>query len=162
MKSHTKDKVFDEMWYCELPSKEIMLEVEAYYISQKNPQLNKTKPSYTITETPEYIKWIQANLDFLRTDDVDFDHYLAQCAYWEYYLSAMEDLGIPEVLFNTGIHLKFINNQIVAVFDGSGDELIEFLKLQGYCCLEDYTESYTRSNGKISLASYEKSLKQFS
>jgi predicted GIY-YIG superfamily endonuclease len=68
MKSHTKDKVFDEMWYCELPNKEIMLEVEAYYISQKNPQLNKTKPSYTITETPEYIKWIQANLDFLHTE----------------------------------------------------------------------------------------------
>lgn len=161
LKTHKRDKEFDEVVYCELPDKETMLEVEAFGISKKNPLLNKDKPNFSIKELPESIKWRTANLDFLRYQDVDWEYFASMNACWDYYTGAMNYLGIPVEFYQSGICLKFIDDQIVAVFDGSGVPLIDFLKQQGYDWLDEYTDDYCRSVGKLSVRSYEKSVDQF-
>jgi SpoVK/Ycf46/Vps4 family AAA+-type ATPase len=161
LKTHKRDKEFDEVVYCELPDKETMLEVEAFGISKKNPLLNKDKPNFSIKELPEFIKWKCADLNFLRHDDVDWDYGFEVDASWGYYSNAMDELGIPIELATTGLCLKQIDRQIVAVFDGSGKQLIDFIEGQGYADVDSYVKEYFQTHGKISIESYEKSMNQF-
>ena len=161
IKTHKKDKEFDEVIYCELPDKKTMLEVEAYGINSKRPPLNRSIPNPNLKCLPSNLKWKRADLNFLRYQDVDWDRNLEMEAYWNYYLFAMEELNIPSEFFQSSLRLKITDGKIIAVFDGTGVPLIEFIQQQGYNEYTVYRDEYCNTYGKISIDVYEKSICQF-
>ncbi len=161
IRTHKRDKEFDEVLCCELPDKETMLEVEAYGISNKNPILNSDKPKFSITELPEYIRWRKVDLNFLRYADVDWPQHIMVNAGYAYIFRAMEELGIPCHLHSVDLYYKMQDGNVIAVFDGSGEPIQEFIASLGFDECDKFIEEAYASSGKITPQDYENSMTQF-
>lgn len=161
MKAHKKDKEFDEVWYCELPDEKTMLEVEAYGISQRLPRLNRTRPEFSISALPDYVKWKKANLDFLRYRDVDWNQNILMDAGYAYLFYAMGELGIPTEHYSADLYYKMLEGKPIAVFDGTGLPIGEFIRQQGFDREYEYVRGVYDSHGKIPPDWYFKSVNQF-
>jgi hypothetical protein len=161
IRTHKRDKAFDEVICCELPDKETMLEVEAYGISSKKPILNSDKPNFSITQIPDYIKWRRVDLNFLRYADVDWAQNVLVDASYDYIFRAMTELGIPCGLHSVDLCYKMQDGEVIAVFDGSGEPIHEFIVSLGFDKGDQHVEEAYALSGKITPQDYERSINQF-
>jgi hypothetical protein len=161
IKKHKRDKQFDEVLYAEMPDEKTMLEVEGYGISKKDPLLNRSRPRFSIKEIPDFVQWKRANLDFLRYSDVDWNQNILIEASYDYLFYAMRELGIPAKYYNMELCYMMCDGKPIAVFDGTGFTIDEFIKQQGFNKEQEYVRKVYDSHGKIPASWYFESVEQF-
>lgn len=162
LKTHSKDKDFDKVVYCELPDQKTMLEFEIYSIDKVRPPLNRSVPKPKLKEKPDGIKWKKANLAFLNYDKVDINHIVSCNAYWEYITGVCDYFNISNV-DPYGHYLSYIKleDKVAAVFDDSGLTLEELAVSEGLVSRDEFERQYFLDSGVIPRREYEESLKQF-
>lgn len=163
IKTHKKDKEFDQVRYCELLDRQTMLDFEIYAINKVKPPLNKVTPSPTMTEKPEYLVWKRANLSFLYRERVDIYYVLEQGIWWEYLCMVCDKFSIRNIDPYSEWGLTYINidGKIVAVFDGSGVSLKDLAVQEGIISWREYRVARYKEEDMITVEEYYWSLKQF-
>ena len=166
IRTHRKDKEFDEVRYCELPNKKSMLDLEMFAIDKVKPPLNRLIATPNIKEKPEGLRWIKANLCFLTPENVDMNYEIRCSALWDYPSYVGQQLGIfsiclHEVLSKSDITFIKLEDKPAAVFDGSGMDIYELAESYGLMSIDEYTNQAYLSSGKISREVYDWSLTQF-
>lgn len=162
LKCHAKDKDFDKVSVCELPSHKDMLDLEIYAIDKIRPPLNKSVPKPRLKEKPQGLKWKGVNLAFLNYDKVD-DNYMVACnASWDYNKYVCDHFNITNI-DPYEQHLSYIKleDKVVAVFDGSGFTLEELAILEGLSSRTEFEIKYFADRDVIPMEVYEHSLRQF-
>lgn len=163
IKTHKKDKEFDEVMYCELLDRQTMLDFEIYAINKVKPPLNRVIPFPTTTEKPEGLLWKRANLSFLCKERVDIYHMLDQNLWWEYLCMVCDKFSICNIdPYNEwGLTYLNIEGKIVAVFDGTGVSLEYLAAREGVISWEDYRLTRYKEECVIPAEEYDWSLTQF-
>lgn len=162
LKCHAKDKDFNRVSFCELPSHSDMLDLEIYAIDKIRPPLNKSVPKPRLKEKPEGLKWKGVNLAFLNYDKVDDNCIVACNAHWDYSKYVCDYFNIT----NIDPHEQYLSyikleNKVVAVFDGSGFSLEELAISEGLISRAEFETKYFEDRDVIPMAIYEESLRQF-
>lgn len=162
IKTHKKDKEFDQVRYCELLDRQTMLDFEIYAINKVKPPLNRVIPSPSMMEKPEGLRWRNANLSFLHYNKVDIYHHLSHNVWWEYYHMVCDRFNIAKIdPYGESLTYVKLDDKVAAVFDGSGITLEELAVCEGVISSNDYENIRYKEEGIISVAEYEWALTQF-